>query len=209
VVGTELAKKAKKSGADEVLLVDTEELVEDSLAGLEPVDMVPNQRSYSLDDFEEPVGLDEVYGGYSRFLVRTALLRSKKFNMRSAPKITRPEDAMELVTHLVNADQEHIVLLCFNSQMRLVAIHETSVGTSSQAISTARDLVKVPLLVAATGVIMCHNHPSGSSEFSREDIEMTRTSQKSFDCVGVNLLDHILVARPMLSYVNMYGSLDS
>lgn len=192
-----------KTGADEVFLVDTEELVIDSL---DPEhELTPNKEGWG--DFEELPDLEDIYGGYSRFLVRTALVRSKEWSMKKAPKITSPESAMRLVQHLLYADQEHIVLLCLNSKPQLVAIHETAIGTADRASVVVRDLVKVPLLVGAPAVIMCHNHPGGTPQFSPEDIEMTKAAKKAFDCVGVTLLDHILMARPALSFMNEYGKI--
>jgi DNA repair protein RadC len=47
---------------------------------------------------------------------------------------------------------------------------------------------------SAASVIFIHNHPSGDPEPSVDDIEITNRLRKSFSIVGINILDHIIVA---------------
>ncbi len=67
-------------------------------------------------------------------------------------------------------------------------------GVASAAV-TPRD-VFVPLVrLGASSFILAHNHPSGSPEPSREDIEFTEKIAHAGDLLGIQLLDHIIVAR--------------
>lgn len=202
-------------GADDILYMPTEALVEQSLGDVEVVERVrPNEqtaprkrrRRRSRRHFEEPPELFELYGGYEAFLVRTAVIRAQDYDSRDAPTIQTPDAAWPLLSHLQYADQEHIVILALNTRMRLLAIHEAAVGGSSSAAVAKQHAVKVPLLVSATAVIMAHNHPSASRAFSPPDVTMTKEFKAALDCVGIALLDHILVTRNgPLSYMEAVG----
>jgi len=57
-----------------------------------------------------------------------------------------------------------------------------------------REVVKPAIKESAASVIFIHNHPSGDPEPSVDDIEITNRLCKSFSIVGINILDHKIVA---------------
>ena len=50
------------------------------------------------------------------------------------------------------------------------------------------------LLIGAAGVVMWHSHPSGDPAPSREDLLFTRRMHRAGEVVGVELIDHLIVA---------------
>ena len=64
----------------------------------------------------------------------------------------------------------------------------TSVGLSQRA------LAKEALKTNATAVVLCHNHPNGIAVPSDSDISLTEQSAKTLSNIGVQLIDHIIVA---------------
>ena len=50
------------------------------------------------------------------------------------------------------------------------------------------------LLIGASMIILCHNHPSGSSKPSREDIIMTQKIKEAGELIGIPLADHLVIA---------------
>lgn len=199
-------------GPDVTIYLPTEELVEESLG--DAYSYTPNQKRRTKKKKGEEeryyfeAGALDLYGGYEGFLVRTAVIRSKDYDPSKAPVITQPTRVWPLIQHLQYADQEHFVTLCFDARQRLLAIHESAIGGTSSVSLQAKHVIKLPLLVSATAAIVAHNHPSGSDEFSADDIRTTEVLKNAFDCVGVTLLDHVLVAREgMASYVDVIGAL--
>ncbi|MDD3294393.1 MAG: JAB domain-containing protein, partial [Geobacteraceae bacterium] len=69
-----------------------------------------------------------------------------------------------------------------------------SIGSLNQSIVHPRDTLKSSLLSSAAAIILVHNHPSGSTDPSREDVEITRRLREACDIIGIKLLDHIIVA---------------
>ena len=70
-----------------------------------------------------------------------------------------------------------------------------SIGEVNNALASPRELLKAAILSNATGVIMLHNHPSGSLQPSRQDIRLTDKLKMVCDLIDVKLLDHIIVGR--------------
>ncbi len=58
-----------------------------------------------------------------------------------------------------------------------------------------RDIIIPALELNASSVVIAHNHPSGDSTPSNEDIELTRRMNTALELVGLTLLDHIVVAK--------------
>lgn len=171
-------------GADFIISMPSEDLADPSPALPNP----PRRRA----TLEHPA-LD-LYAGHDGFLVRTALIRSEKYSDVKRPKIANSEDAASLCSHLRYADQEHLVVLALDGQMKLRAIHEAAIGSSSSTSQTMNHLVKVATLTSSSAVIMVHNHPSGDPRPSPEDIAMTKQVKSGLECLGIVLMDHVIVA---------------
>lgn len=137
----------------------------------------------------------KLYDGWEGLLVRTLLMRSEAFDkLRGKKPVVRDaEDVCQLLQHVGFHDQEHMVELCMNVRMEVVAIYELAIGTSSGAATEAMHAVKVPILTAARNVILAHNHPGGSPLPSDEDMQLTRRLCAAFKCLDINLVDHVIV----------------
>jgi DNA repair protein RadC len=134
------------------------------------------------------------YGRFDRFLVRTALVRSDRFKAGKGPVLDHPGAVARLCRHLGDMDQEFFVTIATDARHRLVAIHETAVGGVADVGPALQNVLKIPLLTGARGVILLHNHPSGDPTPSKEDLRMTELSREQAKCIGTSVLDHIIVA---------------
>jgi DNA repair protein RadC len=69
-----------------------------------------------------------------------------------------------------------------------------SQGSLTASIVHPREVLKPAIQASAASVIFIHNHPSGDPEPSTDDIEITNRLCRSCSIMGINLLDHIIVA---------------
>jgi DNA repair protein RadC len=84
--------------------------------------------------------------------------------------------------------------LYLNNRQKLVADEIISIGTLTNAILHPREVFRPALTHHAVCLILVHNHPSGDPEPSPEDIEMTRRLQRAGQILGIELLDHVIIA---------------
>ena len=57
-----------------------------------------------------------------------------------------------------------------------------------------REILKVALSYEAVGMILVHNHPSGDTRASRQDIELTKSLQTTLKSANITLYDHLIVS---------------
>lgn len=113
------------------------------------------------------------------------------------PEVTSPEVAAELVLPaLAGADRERCVALLLDTKHRLLRRATVSVGSVDHTFIAPRELFRDALLANATAVVVAHNHPSGDPDPSRDDELVTRRLVAAGEMVGVEVLDHLVVAAP-------------
>lgn len=93
-----------------------------------------------------------------------------------------------------HAEREHMMVLFLDNQNCLQASEILFSGTANQTSVYPREIVKRALALNACGIILGHNHPSGSLEVSQADRVITEKIQSACDLVGVKLVDHIIVS---------------
>ena len=92
-------------------------------------------------------------------------------------------------------DAEEFHLLFLDAKNALIADEKQQHGTVNHTPVYPREVVKRALELAASAIIMVHNHPSGDVTPSRADIEMTRTVREAAKAVGISLHDHLVIGR--------------
>ena len=98
------------------------------------------------------------------------------------------------VTRLAHEPIEHFMILCLDNGNRLIAEEVLSRGTVDQTPVYVREVINAALRHHAKSVILVHNHPSGETEPSRADIDMTAELKTALALVTITLHDHLIVA---------------
>ena len=91
-------------------------------------------------------------------------------------------------------NKEHFVMLCLNSRNKLI-IDDVSVGTLNASLVHPREVFKKAIQANAALVIVAHNHPSGDTEPSEDDLVITKNLAESGKILGIEITDHIIVAK--------------
>ena len=94
---------------------------------------------------------------------------------------------------LEGADREHFVVACLNNKNKVNALHTVSIGSINTAIVHPREVFKLAILANAASIIVGHNHPSGDTKPSQEDLDTTKRLVEAGEVLGIPVLDHIIV----------------
>ena len=127
---------------------------------------------------------------------KVVLVKEKVGKYEIPRAITNPEDAYKAITTLTNVQeeaQEVFGILILNTKNKVVAAHEVSRGTLNSSMVHPREVFKPAVLHNAAGIICFHNHPSGDTEPSKEDIEITERLVGAGAILGIVVMDHIVV----------------
>jgi len=88
---------------------------------------------------------------------------------------------------------ECFYLLCFDARVRLVHTGLIARGTINRAELYPREIICTAMRHDTRYIIMAHNHPSGDTEASADDIRATTILMNLFEAIDVTILDHIIV----------------
>lgn len=110
------------------------------------------------------------------------------------PKISSSTDAYRVLKNIYTelGHEEFWVLLLDNSN-KVINKHQISKGGITSTIVDIRIIFKEALLTGAVGMILSHNHPSGTLKPSQVDIKLTEKIKKASEIMDIKLLDHLIV----------------
>ena len=110
-------------------------------------------------------------------------------------KLNNPKTIYEYTKYLFkDKTQELFYCLYFNNKQQLVGKELLFVGTVNRSLTHPREIFKYAYLYSATSVICLHNHPSGDTNPSIEDIEFTKAIVDIGIIQKIPILDHIIVS---------------
>lgn len=89
---------------------------------------------------------------------------------------------------------ESVHVICLDGQRHVLCSREVAEGSISEVDVKLRDIVEYALGRRADGVILTHNHMNGSTQPTKDDIDMTLKLGRALHTVGIDLLDHIVVS---------------
>jgi hypothetical protein len=160
-------------------------------ARLPIVECVADARRRLAAPGEEPAPGDDADA--RRF---AALLEFARRALGPAPglELSRPEDVVPLLHDWRLARREHFVGFYLNARNQLLLRELVSVGSLSASIVHPREVFTPAIARGAAGVIVAHNHPSGDPEPSPEDLAVTRRLADAGTLLGIELLDHVVIA---------------
>ena len=156
---------------------------------------VPNFiNNYSVKDILKIKGLgkgtitklEALWELYNRFSINKKLEKNYI--------ISKPEDIYDLVKDdMKYFEQEHFRILMLNTKNILINIKDIFIGASDSSVIETRKVFKEALKYNAKNITICHNHPSGDPDPSKEDVNISLRIKEAGKIIGIDLLDHIII----------------
>lgn len=101
--------------------------------------------------------------------------------------VKTPEEVAGLVrSRLRNKKKEHFLALLLDTRSRLIKIAEISIGSLDSSIAHPREVFKEAVIASAASVIFVHNHPSGVTEASKDDIMLSKRLAEAGEIMGID-----------------------
>lgn len=109
-------------------------------------------------------------------------------------RIKVPKDAYDLVKwDMVDLKKEQFRIILLNTKCKVIGMRMISEGSLSSSIVHPREVFKEAIMQSAHSIIAIHNHPSGDTMPSKEDIAITKRLKEVGETVGIPMLDHVIV----------------
>lgn len=139
----------------------------------------------------ETVVLDE---GYSLKQVRVMLKLCEAEPLYSTEQLKDPVQASEVMADaLAQLDREYCCVVNLDSMLRPINFNVVSIGGISRTLVPVQNVFKAAILSNAAGIMLFHNHPSGSLTPSREDVLLTQRLVKAGQLMDIPVMDHVIV----------------
>nr|WP_255551980.1 DNA repair protein RadC [Erythrobacter crassostrea] len=100
-----------------------------------------------------------------------------------------------LAIDMAHLTVERVRVLYLDTKNRLIDDHHVGDGSIDEAAIHPREVIRKAMDVGASALILVHNHPSGSPEPSRADIQITKKIAEAGRLLGVTLHDHVIIGR--------------
>ena len=91
--------------------------------------------------------------------------------------------------------KEHLFVLHLNTKNQITKTELVSVGTLNAALIHPREVFKSAIKESSHAIILVHNHPSGDTEPSNADKQVTELLKKASTVVQIDLLDHVITGK--------------
>lgn len=112
-----------------------------------------------------------------------------------AVAVTSPDRAAHVVVPMLgHLDREACVAVLLDTRHRVLVAELVSLGSLDHTFMSPREINRVALLANAAAVVVAHNHPSGDATPSGDDVRVTTRLARAGEVVGIDLLDHLVVA---------------
>jgi DNA repair protein RadC len=127
---------------------------------------------------------------YSVAMVQLPLVREA-----AGERITTPADAWRICSDMGSLAQESLHVLTLNARNRLINRHMVSLGLADASLTHPRETFRAAISDGASAVVIIHNHPSGDTTPSAEDIRITRTLVEAGKILDITVMDHVIIGR--------------
>lgn len=121
--------------------------------------------------------------------------RTDKPSDAGIPVIHSVSDVVAQSIEIRDKKKEYLLAFFLNARHQLIAKEIISIGTLTASLAHPREVFAPAIGKAAAGIILVHNHPSGDPTPSDEDNRLTKRIAQAGQIMGIELLDHLIVAQ--------------
>lgn len=154
------------------------------------IDTLSNLVKHSDKEIKELIGVTDITLSKIRALYELA---SRNINLEPISTVKSPKDIYNLSSDMQYLEQEVVRLYCLNTKNKVVKVLNVFKGSINTAIVDPKIIFKEALKYNSVSIIMCHNHPSGDTTPSKEDINITTRIVEGGQLLGIKLLDHVVI----------------
>ncbi|HOB16629.1 MAG TPA: DNA repair protein RadC [Defluviitoga sp.] len=156
---------------------------------------LPSLEQASLKELSSKKGVGRV----GAINLKAALEIGKRFHLQKLreklDKITSPMEVYQICQDMVHLKSETVRAIFLDSKLNIIAIKDISNGTANMSMVHPRDIFREAILHNSISFIIVHNHPSGDSTPSMNDVDITKTITESAKIIGIPMNDHIIIGK--------------
>lgn len=133
------------------------------------------------------------------------LLKENVTNYSKVKELNDNEKIANMMKDVFDADkmpEEHFWILALNTKFHPIGVFEVSRGSLDECILQPREIFLRLCLCNAKHFIAVHNHPSGNTSPSNDDISLTKRLKECGKVMDIALIDHIIIGDDHFSFAH-------
>lgn len=147
----------------------------------------------SLEDLQTIKGI----GSSNAFGIKLFQAISERYAKEKLPSKITLNSTKKVVDYLKQKfgreKKEHFIVLLLDSQNNLLGINDISTGTFNASIVDPREIFVSAMRYNTAKIILVHNHPSGNTQPSTDDIKITRELVTAGKLLNIEIVDHLII----------------
>lgn len=164
-------------------------------------------QALSIEELMQIKGIGKVKAIQLKAVTEIAIRMFKTSNYK-AITIKQPHDlAKILMSELKFEKSEKVKIIVLNNKNEIQKIKDIATGGSNFANVSIKDILSEPIKMKAPKIIVVHNHPSGDSTPSKQDIVFTEQLYEISELMGIQLLDHLIIGN--MNYTSIFSKMFS
>ncbi len=125
--------------------------------------------------------------------ILAAIELSRRYLIQNNRRITAAKEVYEALYDYGSKKQEYFLMITLDGASHIIETRTLFIGTLNQSMVHPREVFADAISDRAAGIIIAHNHPSGTLQASRADIQITQRLKEVAKLVGIELLDHVIL----------------
>lgn len=171
------------------------------------IDSLNFLHSLSIEELMQIKGIGKVKAIQLKAVCELSLRMSKPSNYKKIV-IREPYDLAKILMSEFRFEKREIAkIVVLNNKNQILKIKDIAYGGSNFANVSIKDILVEPITMKAPKIILVHNHPSGDSTPSEQDIEFTNRVFESAETFDIQLIDHLVIGD--MNYTSIFSQMFS
>ena len=137
--------------------------------------------------------------GLKRQFEEVQLIYKNRMLAKDRPRINSPAMAYDVLKEIWNMDQiellEEFMILLLDRRMKVMSFASISKGGYAGTVVDPKIIFAIALKRRTSGIILAHNHPSGNTSPSREDLTLTKRIKEAGKVLDITVIDHLIITK--------------
>ena len=150
-------------------------------------------QSLSIEELMQIRGIGKVKAIQIKALSELGIRMSTPSNYKKIT-VKEPYDVAKILMRELRFEKNEIAkVVILNNKNEILKITDIAMGGTNFVNMSIKDVLAEPIKMKAPKIILVHNHPSGDSTPSNQDIEYTNRVYEISNMLGIELLDHLVI----------------
>lgn len=150
----------------------------------------------SLDELMKVEGIGKVKAIQLKAVMELACRINNELGNEKRIKITSPHDVYRLLrSDMAHKQTEEVKVVILDNKNHVKSVVTVSRGATNKSVVSVKEILSEPIKQLASSIILVHNHPSGDTTPSRQDILLTRKISDYAKIFEIDLCDHVIIGK--------------